>query len=167
MVDRQERKADTPAKKLARKESDTFVISKYNDVVSNAELVDIKLTSSSFRVEAEYFVGSDADRKLEVLGSPSWTQHDTEQRIVVGGFDWKVTCRCSRKVVLSIKASYLVAYELKAPSEEKYADRFVRNVGKFAVYPYFRNLVAQYSAAASAELPLLPVLKQRIDRSST
>jgi hypothetical protein len=165
MVDRPKKSASVAAKKSAEDEADSFVISKYNDVVSNAELVDIKLTSSSFKIEGEYFADMRQDPKLEVSGSPRWTRLDSERGIIAGGLDWSVTCRQGRKVVLSIKASYLVAYGLSEPVEDKYAEYFVQNVGRFAVYPYFRNLVAQYSAASSAELPLLPVLKQRIDRS--
>jgi len=151
---------------LAQERSDRperpFVIKKYNQVVENAELLDIRLTSSSFRADPEYFVQEESKRKLESSGQPKWIQFDDKSRLALGSFDWEAKCKIGRKTVLSIKARYLVVYSIAADVEARYAEDFVANVGRFAVFPYFRSLVSQYSAASSADLPLLPVIKQRI-----
>lgn len=159
---------DTAA--LAQERSDgserPFVIKKYNEVVHNAELVDIRLTSSSFRVEPEYFVEEDIKRKLENSGQPKWIEFDSKSRLALGSFDWEAKCKSGRRTVLSVKARYLIVYSISTDVESRYAEDFVANVGRFAVFPYFRSLVSQYSAASSAELPLLPVLRQRIVNTS-
>ena len=48
-----------------------FVIKKYNEVVHSAELIDIRLMSSSFRVQPVYFESKDK------MVPPSGRGHDT------------------------------------------------------------------------------------------
>ena len=62
-----------------------------------------------------------------------------------------------------IKSRYFVIYKTSNKLEDTYVGAFLSNVGSFATFPYFRSLVATYSAAASADLPILPVLRQPID----
>lgn len=162
MTDQTNKEAADLTKETSNEEEDSFVVRKYNEVVRNADLIDIKMISSNFRVEPEYYIDK-AKRRLEYSsGYPKWVDFNDEEGFALGTFDWEVRCKHGRKTVLSIKARYMIIYNINREVEPKYARDFVANVGRFAIFPYFRSLVSQYSAASSTDLPLLPVLKQRI-----
>ena len=154
------------------RDEEKFVIKKYNDVVRSAELLDVRLTSSKFDVKPEYYGWKDRDKAfreesaLDLEGGLKWTQYDAEHGLLVGNFDWKAGCKKNRRKLLSITATYLIAYRVLKDSEEKYAHVFLASVGRFAIFPYFRSLVSQYSAASMADLPILPVLKEKIGGAS-
>lgn len=143
---------------------------KYNAVVQSAELVDIRLTSSNFQVKAEYYLlkGREKDdpksrMRLEMGGSLSEFDYVKKEGLITGEFEWSASSTKGRKKLLSIRSTYLVVYRAANDLEDFYVGAFLANVGKFATFPYFRSLVATYSAAASADLPILPVLRQPID----
>jgi hypothetical protein len=165
------------SEKAAREIADTsrdeseFVISKYNKVVRSAELLDIRLVASKFYAKPEYFeqkdevLSPDSGAKLAIVDTLKWADYDPELGLLVGHLDWEAGCRKGRRRLLSVTASYLIAYRVSKNLEAKYVNVFLGNVGRFAVFPYFRSLVAQYSSASAAELPILPVLKQEIAES--
>ena len=61
--------------------------------------------------------------------------------------------------LLDITCSYFVVYSIDADLNEHAVHDFVKRVGQFATFPYFRAMVAHYNWEAGAELPTLPVLK--------
>jgi hypothetical protein len=153
----------------ANAEPSRFIIKKYNAVVRSAELVDIRLISSKFDVKTEYFALKQAEEegeKKRIKHGFGWQlstfSYSQERRYMLGHLEWSATSVKGRKNLLTIKATYLVVYTAGEDLEEEYVSAFLSNVGRFATFPYFRSLVATYSAAASADLPLLPILKQPI-----
>lgn len=143
---------------------------KYNAVIQSAELVDIRLTSSKFDVKDEYYLlkrgGKNENKKVlkfEMGGTLVEFDYLDTEGLVFGHFEWSAFGNKGRRRLLSIKSRYLVIYTAAKDLEAPYVEAFLANVGRFASFPYFRSLVATYSAAASADLPILPVLRQPIE----
>jgi hypothetical protein len=153
----------------ANPEPPRFIIKKYNAVVKSADLVDIRLLSSKFDVKTEYFTLKQAEedeQKKRIKHAFGWDlsrfSYSQETGHMFGHLEWSATSTRGKKTLLTIKATYLIVYTAGEDLEEEYVSAFLSNVGRFATFPYFRSLVATYSAAASADLPLLPILKQPI-----
>jgi hypothetical protein len=154
----------------AQTRSPRVTFKKYNAVVQSADLVDIRLTSSKFDIKREYHLlkRSEADEekrslKLGMSGSLIEFKYVNTEGLMVGNFEWSAFGTKGRKRLISVTARYLVIYRAAKDLEDLYVGAFLENVGKFASFPYFRSLVATYSAAASADLPILPILRQPID----
>jgi hypothetical protein len=150
--------------------SPRFIFKKYNAVVQSAELLEIRLTLSKFDVKSEYYLlkhkEADADKshaKLGMGGALLESNYVKQEGLTFGNFEWFASSTKGRKRLLSIKSRYLVVYAVAKDLEDAYVQAFLANVGKFATFPYFRSLVATYNAAASADLPILPVLRQPIN----
>jgi hypothetical protein len=128
------------------------------------------MTSSRFDASSDYFLlrerGKEEKKSFMTLGMEGDLKRSSyvkEEGVMFGELSWSAYSKRGRKKALSIKADYLVVYSSATDLEEVYVEAFLGNVGKFATFPYFRALVATYSAASSADLPILPVLKQPID----
>lgn len=139
----------------------------YNSLVRGAKLVTIQLVESKFKVIPEYFSKSDNQNKkrgfhcdLENISlSPG-------EGIFFANFVWHTYVKDGKKNLLELDCDYLCVYaaEELAPGsvavlEKRNVDLFLERVGKVATYPYFRAMASQYSWAANADLPMLPVLK--------
>jgi hypothetical protein len=147
-----------------------FTIKKYNAVVQGAKLLDIRMTSSRFEAKSDYFLlrerEKNENKSLMTLGMEDELSKCTyvrDEGLMFGELSWHAYSKAGKKRILYVKSDYLVVYSSGTDLEERYVEAFLRNVGKFATFPYFRALVATYSAASSADLPILPVLKQPID----
>lgn len=69
-----------------------------------------------------------------------------------------------RQIVL-ITGQYDVSYtNIPDDADDDAVGLFIGLVGKFAVYPYFRNLVSQAAGMTHLDLPILPVLRDPQDR---
>ena len=66
-------------------------------------------------------------------------------------------------MLFCVNARYMIVYKTSRNVEKEYAIAFLKNVGRFATFPYFRSLASHYSSASAADFPILPVLKQQID----
>jgi hypothetical protein len=93
---------------------------------------------------------------------PSDAGFDEEFGLLMCQMNWSLSAKKSRSTLLKLTAQYIIYYSGVPNVDDKYRTEFMQRVGKFATYPYFRNLVSQISWASSAELPILPVLKQDI-----
>ncbi|SDG49515.1 hypothetical protein [Pelagibacterium luteolum] len=132
----------------------------YNRVVENAELESIRLVSSNFVVKPEYFLNfSPGNWKNSFNSNFVDTFFDRNENLLGAQIEWTVSVKRGNKNLLSTKAIYLIAYSNVPEVEEEHCMAFVRRVGRFSTYPYFRALVSRYSAESNAELPILPVLK--------
>ena len=138
----------------------------YNRVVKTVSLQDIRLLSSSFEIEAEYFEAlDDAQTEEEALelsfGSElSLVSYEAEDGVLFGQFEWNAHAERDEKQILDIRATYLIVYDCDEGLNEDAAKKFVARVGRFATFPYFRTLVGFYSTESSTGLPILPVLKE-------
>jgi len=148
----------------------------FNNVVKSARLARIFMTSSTFVSEPGYFdnEGSGSfehnlDHNLTVI------ENDSEEGRIAAIFKWKifVTDRVAKDAgehikgescgkadpVLSIEASYVIAYEQIEGGSEDAMKLFMEKVGRMATYPYFRSHVSHINGEAEANLPLLPILR--------
>ena len=138
----------------------------YVKVVKSAELKAIVLLSSSFDVDRDSLEGleSDADGEINLAFSygaevPE-VGYDTEQGEFSGRFDWYVKAEQNERAVIDIRGSYGVVYGCETELDREAVHNFVLRVGKFATFPYFRQLVAFYGSSSGLNLPVLPVLKE-------
>ena len=154
------------SKDRAKAADATDVREAYVKVVRSAVLQDIKLVSSSFVVEMAYFedgeIGHADDERLNYsYGSEQpMVAYDSTDGGLLGQFDWKVIVTRDDTEVLTIRATYVAAYQCDEGLDEKATAKFVERVGRFATFPYFRALVGFYGTASSIEIPILPVLKE-------
>lgn len=136
----------------------------YNSVVEAAELDDITLIFTNFVIKPDYYKVALAQEtahkvKRELDSDFSAFSYDAERKFLGGKFDWTIDAAFARKKLLSVRASFIVSYENVPDVEQRHMEAFIRRVGRFATYPYFRTLVSQFSWESKAELPPLPVLK--------
>jgi len=132
----------------------------YRDVVASSMLQEVRLTKSSFDVKQDYFANVDQELSLSFDGQMANVHYDSEIGVAIGDFLWSAYVKKKKKQLCKIKSQYMVVYTVDKNSDERAVCKFVKTVGRFAIFPYFRVLVSQYSSASSANLPVLPVLKQ-------
>lgn len=138
----------------------------YSKVVKSAALRDIRLLSSSFVVEEEYFEGREQgdteDEKLSFAYGCErpMVSYDAEDGGLIGQFEWNANAKREDTVVLKISGTYVIVYDCDEGLDDDATRRFVERVGRFAIFPYFRNLVGVYSTASAIEVPILPILKE-------
>lgn len=137
----------------------------YNSVVADAELRDITLIFTTFVIKPDYYKLALEDEdtaskvKRELDSNFSAFTYDAERRLLGGQFDWSVEATFGRRKLLNARASFIVSYENVPDVDGVHMEAFIKRVGRFATYPYFRSLVSQFSWESKAELPPLPVLK--------
>ncbi|MDH3662645.1 MAG: hypothetical protein OEU92_21890 [Alphaproteobacteria bacterium] len=132
----------------------------YRAVAASSMLQEVRLVSSSFDIKPEYFTNEDQGFSLSFDGQMAESRYDSSIGIAAANFLWSAFVKKNRKHLCKIKSQYLVVYTVDKNLNEEAALLFVKTVGRFAIFPYFRVLVSQYSSASSANLPVLPVLKQ-------
>lgn len=130
-------------------------------VVSSATLQEVRLVSSSFDIKPEYFADEDQNLSLSFDGQMASVQYKQGVGIAAGSFLWSAYVKKGNKQLCKVKSQYMVVYTVNENSDDGAVHKFIKSIGRFAIFPYFRALVAQYSAASSANLPVLPVLKQQ------
>jgi len=134
---------------------------KYAEVVASASLGSLLLRESRFKIQPEYYDEKLNDTAKFSFGAEMANFTYLEKDLIIQGqFDFNVLVKKGKKNILSIKASYILLYELTKNVDNHAAEKFCEKVGLFSSYPYFRQLVSSYSDSASASLPVLPVLKQ-------
>ena len=159
-------KATNQRKKAVSTKSTKFDHTQYNAVVESAELMDIRLISSSFDMSVslpgllrrQREAGESLIRWLYESELSEYAYSD-DDGFLFGQFSWKTVGKESRKHVVSVKATYIVVYQLAPGLSGHYVGIFLKKVGRFATYPYFRTLVATLHADARLDVPPLPVLK--------
>ena len=140
----------------------------YSKVVESAELMDISLFASDFLIEDGYFeILGEARKNRQQLDffcqcKLSVVEYDTDSGILLGQFDWKACAKKDETKLLEVNGRYVICYECKSKVNAEAAKRFMSRVGRFATFPYFRSLVGLYNTSSGAELPVLPVLKDRV-----
>ncbi|MFS0741963.1 hypothetical protein ABC365_15340 [Brevundimonas sp. 3P9-tot-E] len=130
----------------------------YNDAVGSAHLLDVKMIASDFDIRATYFSFEKGDLKFS-YGCESGVQHySADDGKLVGTFHVEAIAKKSRKVLLKSKATYVVAFVVEGRPTEVGALAYLRRVGAFACWPYFRSHFATLCGAAGADAPTLPVM---------
>ena len=134
--------------------------------MKSAELLDIRLLSSSFVVEEAFFEDKEGEAEADRQFACAYgcelphMSYESEEGGLLGQFEWKANVTRDDTEVLTISGTYLIAYQCDQGLDEQATTRFVDRVGRFATFPYFRALVGFYSTASSIDIPILPVLKE-------
>jgi hypothetical protein len=137
-----------------------FAVDDYNKVARSAKLAGITLLRSNFGVELDYFSSpGKSDAPKPKYGSAFGKQRfNPKTGNAACEWTWTVSFRRNRKRVLFIDAVYLLVYVGLEDCIEEAVYRYMRRVGRFASYPYFRAHVSQLSWASNTSLPLLPTI---------
>lgn len=134
-----------------------FSPAEYNAVARNAKILSITLMKSTFEMKDEYFI--DPKSHKFVFGSKcKQTKYIAKRGIGLGHFICSVSVRHGRKKVLKVRLVYLIIYENLRDKNREAVLAFVKLIGKFATYPYFRTHVSQLNWESGASLPVLPVI---------
>lgn len=131
----------------------------YEDLVEAAELRDIKLVESEFRISPEIMSPDVSTWKFGYNCEVGETTYDPEANIITAWVHAMAFCRSGRKRILNCKAKYLLAYTVSQTVETAAAERFTHTVGPFSVYPYFRSHFAELTAQGGALVPPLPIMR--------
>ena len=146
---------------MPTKKENSTSLKLYNEAVNSAELVDVKLISSSFKVEKEFFSEEGENSKFGFGPKTSKAGFDEEKNMVLGHIEFETSAKLGNKFIMRLQSTYFVAFSFEKKVDKDQAVKFFHRVGKFTSYPYFRNLFAQHVSEAQLELPPLPILKQR------
>ena len=65
-----------------------------------------------------------------------------------------------RRKPVTLRATYYATYALSKPCEETPALAYLRRVGRYSCYPYFRALFGILTEQGGLQLPPLPVLHE-------
>ncbi|ANH06256.1 hypothetical protein [Shinella sp. HZN7] len=150
------------SKKPSDKEA---ALAAYNRVVEKAELLDIRLTDFKYSVKPKYYPAIEQESEGNINLSRTFDHdvvdinHDTEIGALGGRFVWSLKISQGKTRLLNVDASFFVVYKDVPDVGHEHVEAYLRRVGRFATYPYFRSLVAQMSWESSAELPVMPILK--------
>ena len=138
----------------------------YGKVVKSAELSGIVLLSSSFDADRDYLQDQASeedggiDLKFHYGADIPEVDFDPEHGQFTGRFDWYARAEHEDHTAIDIRGSYAVVYGCDTELEREAVRQFLLRVGRFATFPYFRQLVSFYGDAGSLELPILPVLTE-------
>jgi hypothetical protein len=126
----------------------------YNAVAMAARLESIRLIAQRFDVNPE--CEEPSKWKLEYGRKVMACSFDADAGFVAGIIRYEVTGRQGRKRAFRCMAEYGIMYSIPSEADEEAALGFCQYVGSFAIYPYFRALVAQLAWNAELLLPPLP-----------
>ncbi|MEJ8404097.1 hypothetical protein WKI27_01905 [Brevundimonas vesicularis] len=130
----------------------------FNAVVEAAHLLDIKLISSEFSIQASFF-GEPRDNIRFAYGCEPGAHHfNAEDGRLIGTFFVEAGAKKSRKFLMKAKATYLIAFSVEGNPTEDSALAYLRKIGAFGCWPYFRSHFAALCANAGAEAPPLPIM---------
>lgn len=143
----------------AKKHDPNDPIAEYGRVVDNAELSTVSLVSLNFAVHPSYFEKQE-EIQLGYEINVSEHNYNTEQGSVLAVVECSVSANVDDEPLFKCDASYVVGYALSQECDIEAVSAFVKRVGVFACYPYFRSIVANVDWAAGTHLPPMPVHRE-------
>lgn len=138
----------------------------YNVVAEGSELRAINLLASSFKFNVEE-MANESNWKLSYNRRILACHYIKDQNQVAAIIQYQVIAKSGRKQAMKCSADYGVFYEVPENVAEKAVVRFCEIIGSFAVYPYFRALVAQMGWNAGLKLPPMPTIASTDYKSKT
>lgn len=134
-----------------------FDSEQYNKVARAVQLLRISLISSRFFILPEFFFGqSDQAPKLNFQAKMANPKFDAENGTASCEWEWGMTAEAAEKVTFNLEATYLLAYGALKDCDFEAIQFYMRRVGRFTAYPYFRAKVSQLSWESGANIPILP-----------
>ena len=132
----------------------------YNAVARAAKLRRISLYHSNFTVKPDYFGSQRKEDAPKPRFRGDFGDHYYDKETGQAGCEWKwgIVVREGRKTLLSIDVVYFILYAGLENRDADQVTRFLRRVGRFASYPYFRAHVSQLNWESGANLAILPTI---------
>lgn len=130
----------------------------YNAVVANAQLVDVLLIGATFKMVPKYYDASAKEFQFNLVKATVVSNEEAGN--AHGVFQWAVKATSGDETVLELSANFMAVYTSLEGQNAKAVDAFVRRLGPFTTYPYFRSYVSNLSWMSKANLPILPVLTE-------
>lgn len=159
--------ADVNEKKAVLKgKSEDFDQEIYASVASSAELRELALIDSKYKISPFLFWKADEDGavlKSRFDGEHAGCKFDIEKGFLAGGYDWVAEIRIGRKQAVRLKAQFMLVYHGLAGQPEQYVEAYFEKIARFTTYPYFRSLFATNTSLSNVPLPPLPSLIDRVD----
>lgn len=140
------------AKPVAREVDATI----YNDVVGRTRIRGIRLLESKFDMKPDA-LANDPDEWQKGINFELGEVVVSESGALYGIVTFELVCKQSRRHVLRTKCRYLIHYSVEGGCSQDDGELFVARVGRLAIYPYFRSLVASLVSEAGITLPPLPI----------
>lgn len=136
----------------------TFDSEVYNKVARSAKLRRIALVRSKFFVIPQYFIEEEQAKspKLEYQAQMHNPNFDADRGTASCEWHWVIASKSKRKVTLTAEAIYVIVYSGLKECDSEAVTAYMRRVGRFATYPYFRARVSQLSWESGTNLPVLP-----------
>ena len=145
----------------------------YSKAVDDAQLVNIRLVSGSFKVSPSFRSSSpDVERFFEQKTSAP--KYNAENRALIG----MVSCRCWMRPkasseattpsdpngeepedLLSIDAEYVLAFRIEGEHDAQMLNTFFKKLAPLSAWPYFRTHVATVASEGGLDIPPLPIKK--------
>lgn len=131
----------------------------YNELARKAELKLVLLMYSKFESKEDLMPAIANDRlKLSYGNKDKDFDFNDDVKVASINCSFDAIGKEGRKRLLVMEAEYQVIYTNITTDNEEVITTFLHRVGKFAAYPYFRSLAAQYSWSGHIPIPPLPVL---------
>jgi hypothetical protein len=137
----------------------------YENVVGTADLLDVKLTNSTFEVQPALFSLPESAKRYAYGCEPEAIHFHAESRRVFGVFALEAGVKSGRKWLFRVRSKYLIIYGVAGDADKLAVETFAERVGAFTCYPYFRAHYANLAGSAGAELPPLPVMRGAVPRN--
>lgn len=158
-----------PKKAKAASADESAATENYNALVAKATLRGIRLLTSSFEaLPTAYKTNDDSERHYGVAYEMQAHRYDRPTNRLTGIFAFKASGSSEDEDFLTIEGEYLIDYELSAECDDDAASLFIKRLGPFAAYPYFRALAGLLTGQAGLVTPPLPLLAEAprpIDRA--
>lgn len=130
----------------------------YNRLVAHATVQGIRLIGTRFDVSPKA-LSSDRSKWSYRLHDELVASHCDEEALQLRGeYIYEATCISSRSRMVKVTGRYLATFGLSSACAADAGDSYLRNVGRFACYPYFRALFATLTDQCGLLLPPLPII---------
>ena len=162
MVAQKKRKKDSsPVIKRADFKFDSEI---YHEVSCSAELQELRLVSSKFKMKPELFLYEDDGKPPKNLfhGHAVGVTIDEDEGLIAGNYIWEAELKFGRSTGLKLQAEYLLIYSGVGGLDANHTSMYFSRVGRFSTYPYFRSHFSNHVTEAGLMLPPLPSLNERV-----
>lgn len=133
----------------------------FNAVVAHARLSGLRLVETRFDVRPGALSKDRQHWTYRVEDALSDWHLDCDSRLLRGQYAYSALCIEGRRRPVVLRASYLATYRLSGACEEDAALAYLRRVGRFSCYPYFRALFSILTEQSGLQLPPLPVIAEQ------
>lgn len=130
----------------------------YNEVVSHATLQGLRLIHSKFDVKPRALSTDRSKWSYSLSDDLGGSDCDDRELLLRGDFTYHAACIAGRSRLVTAEARYLATFKLSSSCDAQAGEDFLRTVGRFACYPYFRALFAAMTDQCGLLLPPLPVI---------